>query len=619
MCIKYNSNEVLKMATLKYDVDRKLYTQLKDKITAPKFQRNFVWKKKARRELIHSIKQGLPIGSFLLQKLNDGKYNIIDGRQRFSTLLDYEYHRYEYIEESDIDEQKIVNLLLEVPSIAKHYQSYNDSAKHTIVKKIKNVAIKQLKTKNTEKSDVVYEIMEEVKTQFPNIGSDAKKLYSAVNNFYDEIWQILDTTNIVLPCIIFNENATDDEIVTTFINLNSKGTKLSKYDLYSASWQNDIIVVNDEQIIEKVISKYKDSLENNQKIETQNFNETEIRNNKEINVFEYAYALSKLIGEACQNKIYQVKDASEVDSLGFSILASILNVNSKNMVGLSKKLVDSHIDCAKLKDKIIACTLDVQKELEWYCTTPDGKYIFAHTLNQLVSYIVTVFKAKFVIEDDGRILENHYHKNRLKDFERNLPMWYLYDNIRGYWAGSGDTKLDGLVMMSDIYESRYFTKVSSESFKNAIYDWITEENAEKNATVKPETKLFINYIIKKNCSEPHKNMDIEHIIPQSRLDSLSVKERGIVGISSPANLTFLPSFDNRSKREKTYYELIESKDATALTYDKELLEKYLYPEHNEIKFIESQSDFTVTNFNRFKKDRANTLINMFVNAYYKED
>ena len=114
-------------------------------------------------------------------------------------------------------------------------------------------------------------------------------------------------------------------------------------------------------------------------------------------------------------------------------------------------------------------------------------------------------------------------------------------------------------------------------------------------------------------------MDIEHIIPQARLDSLSVKECGIVGISSPANLTFLPSFDNRSKREKTYYELIESKDDTALTYDKELLEKYLYPEHNEIKFIESQSDFTVANFNRFKKDRANTLINMFVNAYYKED
>lgn len=605
------------MANLKYDVEGKPYITLKGKITAPKFQRNFVWKKKARRELIQSIKQGLPIGSFLLQKLSNGNYNVIDGRQRFSTLLDYETHRYEYIEESDISEAKIVEMLLQIPSIALHYNAYGDSAKKSIVTKLKNVAVKQLKTKNTTKSDVVYEIIDAVKTHFPNIGKDEKKLHAVVDKFYDDIWQILDTSNIILPCIIFTEVATDDEIVSTFINLNSKGTKLSKYDLYSASWQNDIIKVDDEEIIEKVISKYKDSLENNQKIETQDFSETEIRSSKEINVFEYAYALSKLIGEACHNKIYQVKEASEVDSLGFSILASILNVQSKNMVGLSKKLIDSKINCANLKDKIKWCTLEVQKYLEWYCTTPDGKNIFAHSLNQLVSYIVTVFKARYEITNDGRIVDNS-QRSKLNDFYRYLPMWYLYDNIRGYWAGSGDTKLDGLVMMDNIFDSRYFTKVAEDSFKNAIYDWIIEENNEKNNSVKPESKLFINYIIKKRCNEPHKNMDVEHIIPQSRLDGLSTRERGVVGISSPSNLTFLPMFDNRAKREKTYYELIESKDETAFTYDENLLEKYVYPEHSEIKFVESQSEFTVVNYNRFKKDRTNTLINLFMDIYYKK-
>lgn len=605
------------MANLKYDVEGKPYTALKGKITAPKFQRNFVWKKKARRELIQSIKQGLPIGSFLLQKLSNGNYNVIDGRQRFSTLLDYEAHRYDYIEETDISEAKIIEMLLQIPSIALHYNAYGDSAKKSIVTKLKNVAVKQLKTKNTTKIDVVYEIIDAVKTQFPNIGKDEKKLYAVVDKFYDDIWQILDTSNIVLPCIIFTEVATDDEIVSTFINLNSRGTKLSKYDLYSASWQNDIIKVDDEEIIEKVISKYKDSLENNQKIETQDFSETEIRSSKEINVFEYAYALSKLIGEACQNKIYQIKDASEVDSLGFSILASILNVQSKNMVGLSKKLINSNINCAVLKDKIIWCTLEVQKHLEWYCTTPDNKNIFAHTLNQLVSYIVTVFKARYEITNDGRIVDNS-KRNKLGDFFQYLPMWYLYDNIRGYWTGSGDTKSDSLTTMDNIFDSRYFTKVAEDPFKNAIFDWITEENNDKNNSVKPESKLFINYIIKKRCSEPHNNMDIEHIIPQSRLDGLSTRERGVVGISSPSNLTFLPMFDNRSKREKTYYELIESKDETAFTYDENLLEKYVYPEHSEIKFVESQSEFTVVNYNRFKKDRTNTLINLFMDIYYKK-
>ena len=350
------------MANLKYSVEGKLYIDLKNKIKAPRFQRNFVWKKKARRELIDSIKNGLPIGSFLLQTIDNDTYNIIDGRQRFSTLLDYENHRYDYIEENDISEDKILKIIKTVSGIQRTYEQFNESAQKKIIEGIKKTALTQLKTKNAEKADVTVEIVSTIEDKFPNLTKEDKKaLNKAVDKFYDSIWQILDTTNIVLPCIIFNKNTTDDEIVKTFVNLNSKGTKLSKYDLYSASWQNDIITVDDEDIIDKVISKYKDSLEGNQNIETENFSENEIREQKQINVFEYAYALSKLIGERCGNKIYQIKEASEVDSLGFSILASILNVSSKTMVDLSKNLVNIKIEIVSLQSlffyNIIYCYL----------------------------------------------------------------------------------------------------------------------------------------------------------------------------------------------------------------------------------------------------------------------
>lgn len=283
------------MATLKYDVESKPYIVLKGKISAPKFQRNFVWKKKARKELINSIKQGLPIGSFLLQRIDNDQFNIIDGRQRFSTLLDYEAHRYEYIDESDISEDKITDILLGIDEIETAFMQYNERAQKKIIADIKKVALKQLKTKDTDKSNVTFEIIDAIQLKFPGLSKNTQKqLNSAVNKFYDDIWQILDTTNVVLPCIIFNQFATDDEIVATFINLNTRGTKLSKYDLYSAKWQNDVIVIDDDSIIDKVISKYKDSLENNQNIEVESFNEMEIRATKQINVFEYAYALSNL-------------------------------------------------------------------------------------------------------------------------------------------------------------------------------------------------------------------------------------------------------------------------------------------------------------------------------------
>ena len=134
------------MATLKYDVESKPYIVLKGKISAPKFQRNFVWKKKARKELINSIKQGLPIGSFLLQRIDNDQFNIIDGRQRFSTLLDYEAHRYEYIDESDISEDKITDILLGIDEIETAFMQYNERAQKKIIADIKKVALKQLKT-----------------------------------------------------------------------------------------------------------------------------------------------------------------------------------------------------------------------------------------------------------------------------------------------------------------------------------------------------------------------------------------------------------------------------------------------------------------------------------------
>lgn len=237
------------MATLKYDVESKPYIVLKGKISAPKFQRNFVWKKKARKELINSIKQGLPIGSFLLQRIDNDQFNIIDGRQRFSTLLDYEAHRYEYIDESDISEDKITDILLGIDEIETAFMQYNERTQKKIIADIKKVALKQLKTKDTDKSNVTFEIIDAIQLKFPGLSKNTQKqLNSAVNKFYDDIWQILDTTNVVLPCIIFNQFATDDEIVATFINLNTRGTKLSKYDLYSAKWQNDVIVIDDDSM-----------------------------------------------------------------------------------------------------------------------------------------------------------------------------------------------------------------------------------------------------------------------------------------------------------------------------------------------------------------------------------
>lgn len=613
--LHYRKKRKKNMKLLKYTVDRKTFEELRGNVVAPKFQRNFVWKPKARKQLIKSLKDGLPIGAFLLRALKNGKYDIIDGRQRFSTLLDYKKNTADYIDDEDVNENDLLSIINKIKSAKEYYEALSQSSQRKLLKDIKTNAVRNFKDKKAEVEDIKFEIVEYIKSKMSLTGAETLKLLNKeIANYVNQIRNLLDMSSFILPCIIFNDNATDDDIVNTFIAINTKGTRLSKYDLYSASWQDKLKVVDDYEIIEKVISKYRDSLENNQNIETNGFDEAAIRSTKEINVFEYAYALSKLIGDKC-NKIYKIGDVSEVDSLAFSLLAGILGIPSKNMFDLGDKIMS--INLVDLKNKIIETAYEVQNKLEDYCISPDKKEHFDHTFNQLASYIITAFKTKYAITEDGCIIELH-NKMLLDTFYRNLPMWYLYDNLRDYWVGSGDTKLDSLVILDNITTSRYFQKVPKESFEATLNEWFKELNNEKNDTLTPQTKLFITYLINKKCPEPINTLDFEHIVTQEKLKELSERSgRVVLGVSSPANITLLPSFDNRSKREHTYYELVKLRDGSALSYDASKLDKYLYPTKEKLEFVESTLSFDMEAYERFKKNRSNQLINLFLNGVYQ--
>ena len=68
---------------LKYELDQVKFTELKDKIEIPKFQRGLVWGDAKKKEFIKSLKAGLPIGVLLLSKTQNGKYLVIDGLRSF--------------------------------------------------------------------------------------------------------------------------------------------------------------------------------------------------------------------------------------------------------------------------------------------------------------------------------------------------------------------------------------------------------------------------------------------------------------------------------------------------------------------------------------------------------
>lgn len=56
---------------------------------APDFQRRDVWKQRQRAELVESIIMGIPLPIIYLFETADGKKQVVDGRQRITTIIDF--------------------------------------------------------------------------------------------------------------------------------------------------------------------------------------------------------------------------------------------------------------------------------------------------------------------------------------------------------------------------------------------------------------------------------------------------------------------------------------------------------------------------------------------------
>ncbi|WP_058554285.1 DUF262 domain-containing protein [Thiohalocapsa sp. ML1] len=56
---------------------------------APDFQREFVWKQRQRTRLIESILLGIPLPAFYFNQDTEGKFQVVDGVQRLSTIRDF--------------------------------------------------------------------------------------------------------------------------------------------------------------------------------------------------------------------------------------------------------------------------------------------------------------------------------------------------------------------------------------------------------------------------------------------------------------------------------------------------------------------------------------------------
>lgn len=96
----------------------------------PEYQRGYIWKDSDREALFDSIFMGADIGRFVLRKLSEAEwresgnsYEIVDGKQRLLTLLDYYQNRFAYrgVFYNDLspkDRRKLMDLNVSVAEVS---------------------------------------------------------------------------------------------------------------------------------------------------------------------------------------------------------------------------------------------------------------------------------------------------------------------------------------------------------------------------------------------------------------------------------------------------------------------------------------------------------------------
>lgn len=577
----------------------------KNSIKVPDYQRGIVWKDVQKEKLIDSIKNGYPFGSLLLYR-DDRKDLLIDGLQRTNTISTFINNPAYFFNENDIDDK----------SIDKIYSLLELNGKENEIKeKIINILLEWVREHKTLQEvermqyiNFVYCLINE----FPTAKGKEKSICEIIAPMFDNYISICrKIINTPIPMLVFEG---DEEILPEiFERINSQGTKLTKYQIYAATWNRDgVKIINEElsEIIKFVIEMYEDR--NSSGLQTDDYNASSFRNHREVNFYELIFGFGKLISLKYPHLFEYKDDPSDVPTIGFNLINACLLAKNSDVKKLNLKLRETFVEDDKINEfliEIINCIdrIDklLSKTIKFKGNSRSGTKVRPlHTEMQIVSIIASYFIMKNVeiVDEDEKVIKvnlkenNRTWKTFLNQFKDNMLKTYILDIIYEKWRGSGDKKLNNIIENPDFYGRN----ISEEEFKNGLNLWfetIKKERKEykKISNVKEPEKVILNLVYSEIFSAGDQiddsKYDIEHLVPKGllrkRLEIIndSSTETFKLPISSIGNLCFLPEYENRVKKEKTIYQDFSYRKNIKISMQ-ELEEKYTFTCENDMKWLD---------------------------------
>ncbi len=584
----------------------------KNKIVIPKYQRTLVWKKDQKKLFIDSIKQGFPVGAILLFKSssdNEGKtfYHLIDGLQRSTSIKDFIESPTQFFDKTNLKSELIDDLYDLVKTESNIIDK--DILTNEIVHWINNL-------KGFEESDGFSSF--DLSTHLNSLLSlklEIINIQDLTSKFKPFLKGIKDDSNISqfqIPVLVYTGKHSN--LPAIFERLNSKGTQLSKYQIYAASWSSysDFTILNSE-VIDGIKSKYDLLLKNG--YEVVDYDPSPKFYVSKFSTFEYLFGFGKFL---CTKYDYLFSSAIKVeqeDSIGFNIVNICLGLPFSEMNKIPEMLLKN--DIQKFENSIISSIDFVFSALKGHITlkmnrkNSTTRIAIAHSELQIVSMIGKVFHSKY----NSDLTEKMTWESTKQNLEQNLPYYYLYDIIRDHWKGSGDSNAFTLIT-----SDRYETPIKRTLWESAFNEWLENDLSKKEKvriSIKDSAILFFKYLYTYSLSAHDElsstEYEIEHLVPVDKLKEIAGEEG--IPMSAFPNLCLLGSNINRKKGSFTYYQYFKKQvddgelSAEQAKFESEKLEKYTHVSESELKFVDEE--FTAEKYKQFLHNRYNKLKELF--------
>lgn len=538
------------------------------RIQLPHFQRGLVWTTQKKNDFILTLKEGLPFGSILVYPETSeasSRLLILDGQQRLSTILEYR--------KKPLSFWKPIN--------SARYKSELDKLNKLLPDNLKldeanfdgfiNEAL------SNQSSNQFNDYIDEV--QSSSLRKQVRDLFTDIKN---QILSYLDVNELFIPAIKFTGDKT--RIADVFANLNKGGVPLSKYEVFSASFEYTKIQlapagtapVQDE--ILNNVKQYYLQMRDKAEFDVAGFSEDELTATRTITLAELAKALGKYLQDHLKPLVTQTEKAAS--EMGFSLLGIAVNIHNKNLNELDKHFgyIQNNLELILEKTERICTNLNDAFSVLLKVVKSSKSDEYAPGLNtnfKTLSY----FAALWNLDPDS---------NEYRTSLKNIRAYYLYDDLVKIWSNAGDERLYGY--QGDSPRFTYLKPLEQSDFISAHENWNGyTQGINFSAETKAIAAIHANLTYLADNIPQGDSFEMEHIVARSILNQYeSSGHRQIYG-GCLGNCMFLPKQLNNKKKAKTLHdESIKTLyDVNGQAKYSKVIERSLYFSENEFSQIDA--------------------------------